>query len=65
MVEIDDDKDNSHEILKIPTSKPIKMLNLVDHTNFLWTIQKKKVEVKNFKHDGLLQTGILKYFSSS
>ena len=50
------------------------MLNLVetfwlqqegDNNNFLRTIQKMKDEVKNIKHGGLVQTSMLKYFSSS
>jgi len=36
-----------------------------DRNNFLRTIQKMKNEVKNIKHGGLVQTNILKYFSSS
>ncbi|KAK3204546.1 hypothetical protein Dsin_018592 [Dipteronia sinensis] len=36
-----------------------------DHNNFLRTIQKMKDEVKNIKHGDLVQTSILKYFSSS
>ena len=56
------------------TRKAIDMLNLVetfwlqqedDHNNFLRTIQKIKDEVKNIKHGALVQTSILKYFSSS
>ena len=70
----DDDGDDNHEVPKISTRKAVEMLNLVetfwlqqegDHNNFLRTIQKMKDEIKNIKHGGLVQTSILKYFSSS
>ena len=71
---INDDDDDSHEVLKIFISKALEMLNLVetfwlqqecDHNIFLRAIQKMKDDIKNIKYGDLVQTSILKYFFSS